>query len=212
MSSKFLEALGGSRLYPITDPDISGLSYEDQIRQLAAAGAKVVQLRDKTSSPINFYSKAEAAIRVARQHGLKVIVNDRVDIALAVNADGVHVGQDDLPPAAARKLLGPDAILGFSTHNPAQARDAIRLPIDYIAIGPIFSTVSKRAAEPRVGLETLKLVRNIAGQIPLVAIGGITLENRNAVFAAGADAVAVIGDIWRSSRSAVEQLRSYLQA
>ncbi len=209
MSSNFKEALSGTKLYPITDLNLSGLSHADQVLQLAEGGAKIVQLRDKSSSPKEFYEGAEAAVRVAHSHGLKVIINDRVDIALALKADGVHLGQDDLPPEAARHLLGPEAIIGFSTHTPAQARYATELPVDYIAVGPIFSTLTKGTAEPAVGVETLSLIQEIIGEIPLVAIGGITLENSKAVLAAGASAVAVIADLWSSSRPAVEQVRRY---
>ena len=212
MSSKFLEALSGTKLYPITDTRLSGLSHADQLRQLAEAGVKLVQLRDKTSSPRDFYSNAAAAIQVAREYGLRVIINDRVDIALALNADGVHLGQDDLPPAAARSLLGNEAIIGYSTHNLMQARRAVDLPIDYVAIGPIFSTRTKGASDPEIGLETVRVVREIAGQTPVIAIGGITLENWDAVLSAGADAVAVIADIWRSSSPAIDQVRRYLHA
>lgn len=135
---------------------------------------------------------------VARERGLKVIINDRVDIALALKANGVHLGQDDLPPEAARRLLGPRVILGFSTHNLTQARLAVKMPIDYLAIGPIFQTSSKHASDSPVGLDGLRQVRQAVGKIPLVAIGGITSETSQDVLKAGADAIAVISDIWTS--------------
>ncbi len=180
------------KLYPITDARLSGLSHAEQVRRLSAGGATFVQLREKHLPPQEFYREAEAALRVARSLGVRLIINDRVDLALALRTDGVHLGQDDLPPEAARKLLGDDAMIGFSTHSVEQAREAARLPVDYLAIGPIFETLSKENPDPVVGLDGLRRVREITGEIPLVAIGGIRLENIGEVLKAGADAVAVI--------------------
>ena len=180
------------KLYPITDARLSGLSHAEQIERLSAGGATFVQLREKHLSPREFYSEAEQALRVARDRGVRLIINDRVDIVLALEADGVHLGQHDLPPEAARRLLGERAIIGFSTHSVEQAREAARFPIDYVAIGPIFATASKENPDPVVGLEGLRQVRQIVGRLPLVAIGGITRETAGAVIAAGADALAVI--------------------
>ena len=151
-----------------------------------------MQLREKHLAPREFYREAEEALRAARELGVRLIINDRVDIALALSVDGVHLGQDDLPPAAARELLGEHAVIGFSTHNVEQAREAARLPIDYLAIGPIFLTSSKDNPDPVVGLEGLRLVRQIIGPLPLVAIGGIRLENIEDVLKAGADSVACL--------------------
>jgi thiamine-phosphate pyrophosphorylase len=196
MSANFLNALAGTRLYPLTDRRVSGLNHAEQVRRLGDAGATLVQLREKVLSPLEFYPEAAAALSVARQRGIKVIINDRVDIALALKADGVHLGQDDLPPEAARRLLGPEAIIGFSTHNLDQARLAAKMPLDYIAIGPIFATSTKEKPDPEVGLQGLNVVREAVGAIPLVAIGGITLANGKEVLSAGADAVAIISDLW----------------
>lgn len=212
MSSKFLDALAGTQLYPITDRRLSGLSHAEQVVKLAGAGVKLVQLRDKTSSPLEFFKEAEAAVQAAHQFGLTVIVNDRVDIAKAVSADGVHLGQDDLPPHAARQVLGNDFIIGFSTHSLAQAKTAAQLPIDYVAIGPIFPTTSKAAPDPVVGLEILRQVREAVRPLPLVAIGGINLENSGAVLESGANVVAIISEIWGSSPSIELKLRQFLQA
>src|SRR5918911_2140458 len=121
-----------------------------------------------------------------------LLVNDRADIALAIGADGVHLGQDDIPPRAARSLLGDKAIIGFSTHSVEQAARAARLPVDYVAIGPVFATSSKENPDPTVGLEGVARARESVGQIRLVAIGGINEENARAVLDAGADPVAVI--------------------
>jgi thiamine-phosphate pyrophosphorylase len=196
MSTTFLDVLAGTRLYPITDRRLSGLSQPEQVSHLIRGGATVVQLREKILSPFDFYREAYEAIRVARESSVKIIINDRVDIAMALNADGVHLGQDDLSPQAARELLGPDVIIGFSTHNLSQALLSTDMPIDYIAIGPIFSSPTKESTEANVGLEGLARVRQVVSEIPLVAIGGITSENSQDVLDAGADAVALISDIW----------------
>lgn len=198
MSSIFLNALAGSWLYPITDRRLSGLSHAEQVSHLTDGDVRVVQLREKLLSPLEFYEEAAAALLVARKRGVKVIINDRVDIALALKADGVHLGQDDLPPKAARKVLGPEVIIGFSTHNVEQAQLAAEMPVDYIAIGPIFTTSTKPTSGSTVGLEGLRRVRQIVGKTPLVAIGGISSENSQKVVDAGADAVAVISDVWSS--------------
>ena len=126
-----------------------------------------------------------------------------------MKADGVHLGQEDLPPDAARRILGGDAVIGFSTHSLKQARLAAQMPVDYVAIGPIFSTTSKQSANAPVGLVGLARVREALGAMPLVAIGGITSENIRTVIKAGADVVAVIGDIWvpaRDSRVRIKRL------
>lgn len=180
------------KLYPITDTRLSGLSHAEQVRRLSAGGASFLQLREKHLSPREFYSEAAKAWSVARSAGVRLIINDRVDIALALTASGVHLGQDDLPPDAAREILGEQAIIGFSTHTVTQAEQAARLPVDYLAIGPIFPTLSKENPDAVVGLDGLRRVREVTGDIPLVAIGGIRLENIEEVLAAGADCVAVI--------------------
>jgi thiamine-phosphate pyrophosphorylase len=206
-----MNALAGTRLYPLTDSYLSQLSHAEQVSHLGKAGARIVQLREKLLPPFEFYQEAANALRVARQLGIKIIINDRVDIALALKADGVHLGQADLPPEAARRLLGPKAMIGISTHNPEQARLAAKMPIDYIAIGPIFATSSKQASETPIGLTVLRQVRHIVGQIPLVAIGGIRAEKGQDVLDAGADAVAVISDIWSSPGGDNAHARALLQ-
>jgi thiamine-phosphate pyrophosphorylase len=196
MSSIFLDALPTSRLYPLTDRRLSGLSHAEQVSRLSEAGATLVQLREKVLSPLEFHTEAAAALVVARKLGVRIIVNDRVDIALAIKADGVHLGQDDLPPDVARCLLGAEAIIGFSTHSLEQALLATQMPVDYVAIGPIFETSTKETTDSPVGLQKLGRIRDALGTIPLVAVGGITSLNRQEVLDAGADAVAVISDIW----------------
>ncbi|PYS76718.1 MAG: thiamine phosphate synthase [Acidobacteria bacterium] len=180
------------KLYPITDRRLSGLSHAAQVARLCEGGARLVQLREKHLSPREFYREAEGALKVARSRGVRLVINDRADIALAVGADGVHLGQDDMPPDAARALLGEGAVIGFSTHGVEQAVAAARLPVDYIAIGPVFATQSKENPDPSVGLEGVARVREAVGRLPLVAIGGITQENARSVLDAGADSVAVI--------------------
>ncbi len=197
------------KIYPITDTGVSGLSHVEQVRRLIAGGATMIQLRDKTASPRDFYAASVAAIDVARKHDVKIIVNDRADIALAAQADGVHLGQDDMPPRAARAVLGENAIIGYSTHSLAQAVAAAQLPVNYIAIGPIFPTKTKEAPDDIVGIEGIEVARKAIGSFPLVAIGGITSDSLSAVFAAGADSVAVISDILTDTE-AIEQRFRYL--
>jgi thiamine-phosphate pyrophosphorylase len=178
--------------------------------RLSAGGATLIQLREKHLSPREFYSAAKEALDVARERKVRLIINDRVDIALALGADGVHLGQDDLPPAAARRLLGERAIIGFSTHSVEQARRAASLPVDYLAIGPIFRTSSKENPDAVVGLEGLRRVRRAAGSVPLVAIGGITLETAPEVIAAGADAIAVISLLLKQPAKIEQQVRAII--
>jgi thiamine-phosphate pyrophosphorylase len=180
------------RVYPLTDVLLSGLSHAEQVRLLSSGGASLIQLREKQIPSLEFYEQAKAAMAVAERNGVKLIVNDRVDVALAVRAHGVHLGQDDIPPEAARGLLGAEAIIGYSTHNVRQAVSALGLPIDYIAIGPIFQTATKTDTSPVLGLEGLRTVRGAIGDFPLVAIGGITQVNAAEAIGAGADSVAVI--------------------
>ena len=187
------------RIYPITDTQLSGLSHADQVRLLAEAGATFVQLREKNLPALDFFNEAKAAARVAR---VTLIINDRVDVALALKT-GVHLGQDDLPPDAARKLLGDTAIIGFSTHNVSQAIAAASLEVDYVAIGPIFETGTKANPDPVVGLDGLRAVREAIGATPLVAIGGITLENAASVIDAGADSVALISGLLSGGPAAI---------
>ena len=180
------------RVYPITDTRISGFSHAEQIELLADGGATLIQLRDKHASPQEFYEHAKAALEVANQRGVQLIINDRVDIALAIGAAGVHLGQDDLPPDAARRLLGEDAIIGYSTHSLSQIQQAAKLPVDYLAIGPVFATATKENPDPIVGLEGVRLAREVISRWPLVGIGGISQTNAPEVIVAGADSVALI--------------------
>lgn len=197
------------RLYPITDTSLSGLSQAEQARRMIAGGAKLIQLREKHASPEEFYREARETIEIAHSKGVKIIINDRVDIALALKADGVHLGQDDLPPAQARKLLGDKAIIGFSTHNIEQVRSARELPVDYIAFGPVFTTKTKENPDPVVGLELLSLIKKDLGDFPLVAIGGIDESNFRDTLSAGADSLAVIGAILREPELITERVKFF---
>jgi thiamine-phosphate pyrophosphorylase len=195
------------RIYPLTDVGLSGLSHAEQVELLSRGGATLIQLREKHMPAREFYEQAKNAVRP----GVQLIINDRVDLALAVGAHGVHLGQDDMPPDAARKLLGPNAVIGYSTHNIEQAIAATKLPIDYLAIGPIFATTTKGDTAPVLGLDGLRAVRHAIGAFPLVAIGGITHANARDVIAAGADSVAVISALLSNSSRITEATHNLLQ-
>lgn len=198
-----------SRLYPIADtlgdPERSHLAIADAI---LAGGAPLLQVRVKDLPTGRFVEIARAVKAAADRHGALLIVNDRADIAKLVDAAGVHLGQEDLPPAAARAVLGPDKLIGLSTHSVAQAEAAMREGIaDYIGFGPIYQTTSKVRPDPTQGLDGLRAVRARV-RLPIVAIGGITAAAMGEVLAAGADAVAMIGEIVRAGdiRAAVRAL------
>ena len=149
------------KIYPITDISQSKLSHLQQVKQLIEGGAKLIQLRDKYAAPKDFYVSAKEVMEFARPKNVKIIINDRVDIALAANADGVHLGQDDLPPEQARKILGKKAIIGFSTHSVEQIAEALKFPVDYLAIGPVFPTLSKENPDAVVGFGMIKKVQHL---------------------------------------------------
>ena len=198
------------RVYPITDTELSGLSHAEQVGCLIAGGATLIQLRDKHAAPRDFYRQAEAALQIARAHHVRLIINDRVDVALALRADGVHLGQTDMTAEAARRLLGERVIVGISTHNLAQAEMAVNMPVDYVAFGPIFKTATKENPDPIAGVETLRAVRSIAGALPVVAIGGITLANAEEAWKAGADAVSSIAALVSDPSRIPENMRKML--
>jgi thiamine-phosphate pyrophosphorylase len=199
------------KLYAITDARLSGLSHAEQVARLADGGATLIQLREKYASPRDFYREAQDALRVARERGVTVIINDRADIALALGGDGVHLGQDDLPPEAARRLLGERFVIGYSTHSLAQLEAAARLPVDYVAFGPVFATRTKENPDPSVGLELLARARALLPPtLPLVAIGGITRENARQTLDAGADSVAVVSALISEPAEIVGRTREFL--
>ena len=195
------------KIYPITDTRITKLSHVEQVKILIEGGAKFIQLREKFLSPKEFYAQAEEAIKVARKNGVKIIINDRIDIALALQADGVHLGQDDLLPEHARKILGENAIIGFSTHSVEQAIQAVNFPIDYVAIGPVFATKTKENPDEIVGIKGVKKVRAAIGKFPLVAIGGINSDNFREVLESGADSLAIISEILSPPEKIIEKLK-----
>ena len=156
-------------------------------------GARLLQLRDKRSQGAAFLALADEVVRAARAHGARVVINDRADIALLARADGVHVGQEDLSVDDARRVVGPDAIVGVSTHDRAQVDAALAGHASYVAVGPIFATATKDTGYDPRGLD---LVAYAAGRgKPVVAIGGITLATAPRVIEAGASAVAIISDL-----------------
>ncbi len=161
--------------------------------QLIEGGARILQARGKHAHGGALFAIASAVLATCRAHDCRFIVNDRLDVALAVGADGVHLGQDDVPLAAARKLAPPGFLIGISTHNLAQARSAADGGADYIGFGPVFATSTKINPDPVVGLEQLALVSQL--QLPVVAIGGITLDQITAVAKTGAAAAAVISAV-----------------
>jgi len=183
------------RLYAIVDPARAGVRPAAAVaRELLSAGVQLIQFRDKHASSRQLYETCAELKELLRDSGCGLIVNDRADVARATDADGVHLGQDDLPVEMARRVLAPDRLIGCSTHSVGQVLEADRSTADYIAFGPIFPTASKENPDPLVGLEGLREARQ-ATRKPLVAIGGITLQNAREVLAAGADSVAVIGDL-----------------
>jgi thiamine-phosphate pyrophosphorylase len=161
---------------------------------LLEAGARILQFRHKGFFSREVFDDARFLADSCRNAGAMFVVNDRADIAMLLNA-ALHVGQDDLAPEDARKIMPPSSIIGFSTHNEKQLRDADSEPVDYIAIGPIFKTASKENPDPIVGVEKLRRLRAVTKK-PLVAIGGITRDTALSVFEAGADSVAIIGDLF----------------
>jgi thiamine-phosphate pyrophosphorylase len=194
------KALNLPALYPIVDVEVAaraGWAPLDLARAYLAGGARLLQLRAKTLEGAAFLDLAHAVISAAHAAGARVIVNDRSDIARLAGADGVHVGQDDLAPGDVRRLVGDDAIVGFSTHTPVQIEAALAEPISYLAIGPVFSTATKATGYERVGYEAVRhaAARAATARVPVVAIGGITLETAPRVIEAGAASLAVITDL-----------------
>jgi thiamine-phosphate pyrophosphorylase len=201
------------RLYPILDvgclPDRELTTVIHFAEELASAGCSILQYRNKISSPREILFHARELKRVLGNH-LALIMNDRADLALGAGFDGVHVGQDDLTPAAARLVIGRELVLGVSTHNPQQLTDADNTSADYVAIGPVFTTSTKMNPDPVMGLEKLRAARELTSK-PLVAIGGITRTNVGDVIRAGADSVAVIADLLASPRKSAEEFLKALQ-
>jgi len=203
-----------SGLYVVLDPSVCpNRPLPEVLEQSAKAGARIFQYRNKVDSMKEAYAEALLLRKVASDLGVWFIVNDRCDLALAVEADGVHLGQDDLPYAEARMLLGPGKIIGLSTHNAEQARQADKLKPDYIGFGPMFKPASKHNYDPVVGLEGLRQIRPFTS-LPIFAIGGIRADQVKAVLQAGANGIAVISAVLAAPdvKKAVEQLISMLSS
>ena len=198
------------RFYPILDAGLllrAGLSIEGFARELRAAGIRFLQYRDKDATDELLLQRA--AILRGIFIDSRLILNDRVPLVLSAGYDGVHVGQEDLSPAEARARVGPQVMVGISTHGESQLLLAADSPVDYVAIGPVFATSSKQVPDPVVGLEGVRRARALTDK-PLVAIGGITRANCAAVIEAGADSVAVISDLLPHPGKNVEEFFSRL--
>ncbi len=192
-------------LYAILDtacfPDVAAMFAVAE--ELAVAGVTLLQYRNKSGNARQKLAEARE-LRARLGASVKLIMNDRADLCLAAQYDGLHVGQDDLSAESARHIIGPARWLGVSTHNPEQLAEADKTSADYLAIGPIFATSSKANPDPVVGLEGLRRARELTRK-PLVAIGGITRANARSVIEAGADVVAVISDLLRDPRKSAEE-------
>jgi len=194
-------------LYAILDAAQGRAATASLAGVLADAGVRLIQLRDKRASARVIYEVARELNETLAPRGVRVMVNDRPDIAAMIDAGGVHVGQEDLPVEEARKICGAGRWVGVSTHNMEQFLEAERTSADYIAVGPIFATATKENPDPVVGIEFLRAARRLT-QKPLVAIGGITIESAQAVYRAGADSVAVVRDLI-SAQDPAKRAREY---
>jgi thiamine-phosphate pyrophosphorylase len=193
------------RLYPILDADCftNAAGMFAAAEELSAAGCTLLQYRNKSGNARRMLDEA-LELNARLGPSVKRIMNDRADLCLAAGLDGLHVGQDDLSPASARRIIGSGLWLGVSTHNPEQLAEADHTSADYIAVGPVFATNSKTNPDPFVGLRGVRRARELTRK-PLVAIGGITRANARSVIDAGADAVAVISDLLRHPRKSAEE-------
>lgn len=197
------------KIYPITDVQLSGLSHTDQAKYLIDGGAKIIQFREKYAAPLDWIDDLHSAVQLCREKNVTSIINDRVDIAMSVGADGVHLGQNDLPPDAARRILGARPIIGYSSHTIEQIQAGVKLPIDYLAFGPVFPTNTKESPDSVVGLSMLWEARKLVSSLPLVAIGGINLSSARSVFDTGVDSIAIISGIVADPTCITEQMFSF---
>jgi thiamine-phosphate pyrophosphorylase len=215
------------RLYPILDAGCfpNAVDLTTAAEELASAGVSLIQYRNKSGNArqmlqharelkkrlLDIESQNPHVSQKMRDMGhpnvdnsIRLIMNDRADLCLTAEFDGVHVGQDDLSPESVRRIIGPERWLGVSTHNPEQLLEADLISADYVALGPVFATSSKERPDPVVGLEGVRRARELTRK-PLVAIGGITRANAASVIEAGADSVAVISDLLREPRKSAEE-------
>jgi thiamine-phosphate pyrophosphorylase len=211
MLTKFCGML--PKFYPILDTAAAerhGIDPVSAARQILEGGARILQFRHKGFYSRDVFRQCEAIAGLCRDAGVPFVVNDRADLAALFGAV-LHVGQDDLPPLAARKVVGAGAVVGYSTHNEAQLRAALGEPANYLALGPLFGTASKENPDPTVGLDEFRRLRKICPR-PLVAIGGITRSNAKQVLEAGADSLAIIGDLFPASGSLSTRVRQWIAA
>jgi thiamine-phosphate pyrophosphorylase len=182
------------RLYVILDAALLTVPETECAQRLAAAGVCLLQYRNKGASARELFESSKRLSSLLIPQGVTFVVNDRADVAFAAEASGVHVGQEDLRAEAARSVIGAEKLIGVSTHNLDQFKDAAASSADYVAVGPVFSTSTKANPDPLVGIELIRRARRLTDK-PIVAIGGITLESAAEVIRAGADSIAVISDI-----------------
>ena len=195
-------------LYAILDPSLISRPPLEIAASLANAGVTLIQLRDKRASARTLLATTKELVAQLSPLGVRIIVNDRPDVAAIAGAGGVHVGQEDVPVEAARRVCGSACWVGVSTHNVSQLREAAGTSADYIAVGPIFPTSTKENPDPVVGIDFVREARRLTDK-PIVAIGGITVATAGDVFRAGADSVAVIRDLAAASDPA-SRAREYL--
>jgi thiamine-phosphate pyrophosphorylase len=200
-----------AKLYAIADRScfVDSKALYAFVDELLSAGVTLLQYRNKQGSAREMLQEARELRRLTGTRA-RLIMNDRADLALAADFDGIHVGQDDLSPVAVRSIIGPDRWLGVSTHNPDQLALADQTDANYLAIGPVFATASKQNPDPVVGLDGVRRARALTRK-PLVAIGGITCERAPEVIAAGADSVAIISALTRDPRRAAEEFLACLK-
>jgi thiamine-phosphate pyrophosphorylase len=201
------------RLYAILDTALArqhGWTPADLGRAYLDGGARLIQVRAKDEPSGAFLELCDALVAAGERYGASIIVNDRADLARLSGAAGVHVGQEDLPPADARAIVGPEAIVGVSTHSADQIEAALIEPVSYVAVGPVFGSATKDTGYSAVGLDLVARARARARDLPVVAVGGITLERAADVLAAGASAVAVISDLLTGGEP-VRRARDFLR-
>lgn len=200
------------RLYAILDAGLltaRGIPVTEFASGLVEAGVELLQYRDKTAGPQHIVQAASLIRDLLAGSSCRIVLNDRPDLAVLAKLDGVHVGQSDLSPQDTRTVVGPGRMVGVSTHNQQQLQAADRSPVDYIAIGPVFATGTKLNPDPVVGLEGVRVARQLTRK-PLVAIGGITRENARSVLEAGADSVAVVSGLLSPRESTLNIARDFL--
>lgn len=203
-----------SRLYVICDAEVcrtAGWAPQEFAQACLDGGARLIQVRAKHLGSSGFLDLATDIVTRAGQYQAVVIVNDRADLAALSGAHGVHVGQHDLPPSSVRTIVGPGILVGLSTHTVSELTEALGAPIDYVAVGPVFGTVTKVTSHSPVGLAHVSVAARAAGALPVVAIGGINVANAAATIGAGAAAVAIISDLLATG-DPTRRVREYLAA